>query len=194
MAIDDIVARIAADAEAEARALTDAAEADADRLRADARARADARSEREAARGRADAERDAATLLANARLSARDALLSARQALDAEALAGVEEALVALPDDRYAALLARAVVDASDGCSALRLGTSDAERLRRALPTALAAAGVKLPIEDTPADVGFGVVLVGDRVRVEASAAALVAARRDDLLSEADAALFGAGE
>jgi vacuolar-type H+-ATPase subunit E/Vma4 len=194
VAIDDIVARIAADAEAEARALTDAAEADADRLRADACARADARSEREAARGRADAERDAATLLANARLAARDALLTARQTLDAEALAGVEAALVALPDDRYGVLLARAVADASDGCSALRLGTVDAERLHRALPAALAAAGVELPIEDTPADVERGVVLVGDRVRVEASAAALVAARRDDLLAEADAALFGAGE
>jgi V/A-type H+/Na+-transporting ATPase subunit E len=194
VAIDDIVARIAADAEAEARALTDAAEADAERLRADARARADARTANEAARGRADSERDAATLLANARLAARDALLEARQALDAEALAGVESALIALPDDRYAALLARGIAEGSDGCSAVRLGSADAVRLSKALPNAMAAAGVTLKIEDAPADVERGVVLVGDRVRVEVSAAAMVKARRDDLLAEVDSALFGKGE
>jgi V/A-type H+-transporting ATPase subunit E len=194
VAIDDIVARIAADAEAEARALTDAAEADAERLRADARARADARTANEAARGRADSERDAATLLANARLAARDALLEARQALDAEALAGVESALIALPDDRYAALLARGIAEGSDGCSDVRLGSADAARLSKALPDAMAAAGVTLKIEDAPADVERGVVLVGDRVRVEVSAAAMVKARRDDLLAKVDSALFGKGE
>jgi V/A-type H+-transporting ATPase subunit E len=194
VAIDDIVSRIAADAEAEARALTDAAEADADRVRADARARADARTASEAARGRADAARDAATLLANARLAARDSLLTARQALVAEALAGVEAALVALPDDRYAALLARGIAEGSDGCSVVRLGSADAARLRKALPGAMAAAGVTLPVDEAPADIERGVVLAGDRVRVEVSAAAIRRARHDELKAEVDAALFGAGE
>jgi V/A-type H+-transporting ATPase subunit E len=193
VAIDDIVARIAADAEGEARALLDAARADADRLRADARARAEGRTAREEAKGRADAERDAATVLANARLASRDALLAARYALDVEALDRVVAALVALADDRYAALLARGIAEVADGCSALRVGTRDAERLRQALPGALAAAGVKLAVEDAPAGIERGVVLVGDRVRVEVSAAAMVAARRNDLLAEVDAALFGQG-
>ncbi len=194
MAIDDIVARIAADAGDEARALIDAATADADRLRADARARADARTEREAAKGRRDAERDAATILANARLRARDELLTARQALDVEALDRLVAGLESLDDARYAALLARAIAGADDGCSALGIGTADAQRLRGVLPDALAAAGVSLKIEDAPADVERGIVLVGDRVRVEVSAAAMVASRRDALLAEVDAALFGAGE
>jgi vacuolar-type H+-ATPase subunit E/Vma4 len=194
VAIDDIIGRIAIDANDEALALTDAARADADRIRADALARAAAATARDAAKGKADAERDAATVLANARLAARDALLSARYALDSEALDAVQAKVVALDDDRYAALLARGIVEAADGCTALRLGTADADRLRRALPGALKAAGADLPIDDAPADVERGVVLSGDRVRVEVSAAAMIAARRDELLAEVDAALFGKGE
>jgi len=193
VAIDDIVTRIAADADSEALELTDAARADSERMRAEALTRADARTARDAAKGVADAERDAATLLANARLEARDALLTARYALDAEALGAVEANLVALDDDRYAALLARGISEAADGCSSLRVGTADADRLRRSLPGALKTAGVTLAIDDTPADIERGVVLAGDRVRVEVSAAAMIKARRDDLLSGADAALFGNG-
>ena len=193
MAIDDIVTRIAADADSEALELTDAARADAERVRSEALARADARTARDAAKGVADAERDAATLLANARLEARDALLSARYALDAEALDAVEARLVALDDERYAALLARGIAQAADGCSSLRVGTADADRLRRSLPGALKAAGVTLAVDEGPADIERGVVLAGDRVRVEVSAAATIQARRDDLLAEVDAALFGNG-
>jgi len=194
VAIDDIVTRIAADARDEGDALLDAARADAERVRGDARARADARTASEAARGAAEAERDAATLLANTRLAARDALLTARQALDGEALRRVEAALIGSDDDRYAALLARGIAEAAGACSSLRIGTADADRLRRALPKALAAAGVTLRIDDAPADIERGVVLLGDRVRVEVSAAAMLKARRDDLLAEVDAALFGKGE
>jgi len=193
VAIDDIIGRIATDADAEALELTEAARADAERMRAEALTRADARTARDAAKGVADAERDAATLLANARLEARDALLTARYALDAEALDAVGAKLVALEDERYAALLARGIAEAADGCSSLWLGSADADRLRRALPGALKAAGVTIEIDDTPADIERGVVLAGDRVRVEVSAAAMIQARRDGLLSEVDAALFGNG-
>jgi vacuolar-type H+-ATPase subunit E/Vma4 len=193
VAIDDIVTRIANDADGEALELTDAARADSERVRSEALAHADARTARDAAKGVADAERDAATLLANARLEARDELLTARYALDAEALGAVEAKLVALDDERYAALLARGIAEAADGCSSLRLGTADADRLRGALPGALKAAGVTLTIDDEPADIERGVVLAGDRVRVEVSAAAMIQARRDGLLSEVDAALFGNG-
>ena len=194
MAIDDIVTRIAADARDEGDALLDAARADAERVRADARARAEARTASETARGTAEAERDAATLLANTRLAARDALLTARQELDGEAIDGIEAALIGSDDERYAALLARGIAEAAGVCSSLRVGTADADRLRRSLPDALAAAGVALPIDDAPADIERGVVLLGDRVRVEVSAAAILKARRDDLLAEVDAALFGKGE
>jgi len=194
VAIGDIVTRIAADARDEGDALLDAARADAERVRGDASTRADARTASEAARGIADAERDAATLLANTRLAVRDALLTARQALDREAIERVEAALIGSDDERYAALLARGIAEAVGACNSLRVGTADADRLRRSLPKALAAAGVALRVDDAPADIERGVVLLGDRVRVEVSAAAMLKARHDDLLAEVDAALFGKGE
>jgi hypothetical protein len=65
--------------------------------------------------------------------------------------------------------------------------------LRAALPGALAKVGLALSIDDGDAGIERGVVLVGDRVRIEVSPASLVYARRADLESEADRALFGEG-
>jgi vacuolar-type H+-ATPase subunit E/Vma4 len=194
MAIDDIVGRIAVDAQDESGVLLAAARADADRLTSEARARAGSRTAAETASAKAAAEREAATLLANARLAARDSMLTARRALDDEALTRVEEMLVALDDARYAALLAREIAASAEGCTSLRHGPADAGRLGRSLPAALATVGVGLPIDGEPADVERGVVLLGDRLRVEVSAAAIVAARRDTLLADVDALLFGEGE
>ncbi|HEY5548042.1 MAG TPA: V-type ATP synthase subunit E family protein [Coriobacteriia bacterium] len=194
MAIDDIVTRIAGDAQDESGALLAAARADAERTTSEARARADARAAASLVRARADADREETTLLANARLAARDAMLSARRALDDEALARVEEALLSLDDERYVTLLAREIVVSAEGCTSLRLGSADPDRLRRTLPAALKAVGVTLAIDEAPADVERGVVLEGDRLRVEVSAAAIVASRRDALLADADALLFKEGK
>jgi hypothetical protein len=139
------------------------------------------------------AEREAATLVAGARLAARDASLTSRQEIDHEALARLEAALVALPDDRYAALLAREVASSPLPAGVLRLGEADAARLRAALPGALAKVGLALTVDDGPSGLERGVVLVGDRVRIEVSPASIVYARRAGLESEADRALFGEG-
>lgn len=191
MAIDDIVARIASDAESEAAALFDAARADAERIVEAARDRAETRAARALARARTEAERDASTLLAGARLSSRDALLTARNASGADALARVEAALLALPDKAYAAVLARAIAPVAAPGSVLMLGTDDAVRLRTTLPDALRAVGVEVSVSDVPADVARGVVIGGDRVRVEVSPAAIVAARREELAADIDRGLFG---
>jgi hypothetical protein len=61
------------------------------------------------------------------------------------------------------------------------------------LPSALKAVGLALTIDDAPADIERGVVLVGDRVRIEVSPASLIFARRAGLESAADRALFGKG-
>lgn len=194
MAIDDIVTRIEGDASAEAEVLLAAARADAERIVAEAAARAKARAEGALEAGLVAAEREAATLVAGARLAARDASLTARQELDGEALARLEAALTALPDAGYAELLVRELASASLPAGALRLGTADASRLRAMLPAALAARGLDLSIDETPAGIERGVVLVGDRVRIEVSPASLVSARRADLEAEADKALFGDGK
>jgi V/A-type H+-transporting ATPase subunit E len=191
VAIDDIVGKIAADAEAEGAALVAAAETDAARVVAEAKARADAERKRTLARESARAATEAETLLANARLRTRDAALTARLALAAEALSRAEAALVALPDAEYAALIASGVAGASTGREAVHVGAADATRLRTHLPVALAAAGTTAAIAEAPADVERGVVLIGGGVRVEVSPEALVAARRDELLAEADRLLSG---
>lgn len=192
MAIDDIVRRIAEDAEAEAAAMVAAAEADAARTTSEAKERAAAASEATLARERTAAERDAQSLVSGARLGARDATLAARARLDAEVLAAAEAALLALPDGEYAALLARGVAASATGSERLLLGAADSGRLGAALPAALGSAGVRgLEIVAEPAGVEHGVVLAGDGVRVEISPASMIAERREQLLLLADRVLFG---
>jgi len=193
VAIEDIVGRIEDDAEAEGEARITAARRDAGLLVAQAGARAEARAAHELKLGRVKAETEAATLIAGARLAARDASLSARQELDREALARLEAALTALPDDRYAGLLAREIASSPLPAGVLRLGSADTARLHAALPGALKAVGLALTIDDGPAGIERGVVLVGDRVRIEVSPASLIYARRADLESAVDRALFGEG-
>ena len=193
MAIEDIVGRIEDDAQAEGEARVSAARRDAALLVAEAGARAEANAAKELELGRVKAEREAATVVAGARLAARDASLMSRQEIDREALSRLEAALTALPDDRYAALLAREIASAPLPAGVLRLGAVDAARLRTALPSALKAVGLVLTIDDAPAGIERGVVLVGDRVRIEVSPASLIYARRADLESAADRALFGKG-
>jgi len=191
VAIDDIVARIAADSEAEAAALLAEAEADAARAKADADALAEADAARTLARERARTERDVATIAANARLDARDASLATRLELVEEVLGRAHDALVGLPDAEYAAVLARQIAGSSTGSETVLLGSADAERLRATLPDAMRAAGLSLRIADDDAGVERGVVLVGDRIRVEVSPAAMIAGRRDELVELADGLLSG---
>jgi hypothetical protein len=75
----------------------------------------------------------------------------------------------------------------------VRLGSADAARLLASLPGALAKAGLDLKIDEAPAGIERGVVLVGDRVRIEVSPASLVYARRAELEAAGDRALFGEG-
>ncbi len=190
MALDDIVAKIRADAKAEAARIMAAAQDDADRVVAQAAARAATDTSRALERGRSAATSDAETLLANARLHARDAGLSARHQVAEEALARGEAVMLAMSDADYAELIARGIAASATGRETILLTAGDADRLRTTLPAALAATGVTLPLGAEPADAERGVVLVGGGVRIEVSPAALVAARRDEMLAEADRLLF----
>lgn len=195
MAIDDIVGRIRTDAEAEAAALVAAASEDAERTASDARARAAAEAARTLARERARAQRDAETLLANARLRARDERLTARLAFDLEALASAEALMLALPDAEYAALLAAGVAASAAGTETILIAAADEARLRAALPAALAAAGVDgVGIGGAADGLEHGIVLAGERTRVEISPSAMLAGRRGELIALADRVLFGEEE
>ncbi len=192
MAITDILERLKSDADAEAAIALGDAGLYAERVRTKASAEAEAETERTLERARREVRRDADTLLANARLEARDADLSARSAMVAETLRAAEEALAALPDAEYAALVARGVIQAAAGGEIASVAAADSKRLRKPLAAALKSAHLDVALGDDDPALARGVMLVGDRTSVEVSAAAMVASRRGDLVRIVDELLFGA--
>lgn len=190
MAISDILARIQVDAAAEAGAITSAAQAEADRIveqaegtAAETRRRARERAERQAAD-------EAATLLAGARLAARDALLAEKRTRAERVLEAAREALVTLPEHDYVELIAARVAGAARGGEHISFAPADAARLG-SLVSRLGEMGVQVTPSTESAPVEHGILLVGDRVRVEISPASLVADARDELLLVASRELFG---
>jgi vacuolar-type H+-ATPase subunit E/Vma4 len=195
VALADIIGRIESDAGAEARALTDGAKARAEAMLA--RAKRDGQHDRDRTllEARHDAESRAATLLANARLSARDEMLGAKRALVERVLLEAEERLLALDDDAYARLIAKGIVQSARGGDVVRVAAADRKRLA-GLSTWVAdvadEAGRELELVYLPedADLAHGVVLEADRVSAEVSPASMVAGRRNELMAIATARLF----
>lgn len=189
MAIADIVERIASDAAAEVAEIIGAAEAESQRIGADAAARRTREREHALERATRDAAGEAATMRANERLAARDALLTARGRHVEVVLALAVEALGALPDAEYLDLIARKVTTLARGGERLAVAAADATRLAP-LAERLRESGIDVTTADEPAPLERGVVLTGDRVRIEVSPASLVAERRDQLAAVAASALF----
>lgn len=192
MALADIIARIEADAAAEAGELISAAEQAAEETLSLAREAAARESAVTVARGERSAASEADTLRASARLAARDEALAAKRAAIDAVLADAAAGIAALPDDKYVAWMAARIAAAARGGETVRIAPADESRLRAALPGALAALrGADAPaIDSAPADVASGVVLVGDRARVDLSVEALLDERRDELAVEVSRILF----
>lgn len=189
MAIADIITRIEDDARAEADAIISAARERADAVRERARIDAEREAERIVERTLTQAKVEADTLLANARLAARDSLLAAKKDLAERALTEAETRLESLPDDEYAALIAREVAKVAVPGQRVRVSAADGSRLST-LDALLRDAGVDVTVEDGAADVDRGVCVEGDGVRVEVSAASYIAEHRADLLHVAVGVLF----
>ena len=194
MALADIIGRIESDAGAEARALADGARAKAEAIAAEAKREGEHAREHALLAARRDAESRAATLLANARLAARDEMLAAKRDLVERVLREAEERLLALDDDAYTRLIARGIVSAAHGGDSVRVAVADRERL------AGLADAVREALDDgrtldlvflgEPADITHGVLLEADRVSAEVSPASLVSGRRAELMAVATARLF----
>lgn len=193
MAIVDILTRIETDAEAEASDITATAESEAARIVAQAAATVAA--ERAAALDAAELSgaSGAATLLAGARLEARDSLLASKRAMAERVLERAREALEALPDAEYLEVIAAAVATAVSGGETLMIAEADAKRLS-GIEAALKKRGAAVTLSRDAAPIERGVLLTGDRVRVEVSPTALIADRRDELLLAAARGLFGEKE
>lgn len=196
MALADILDRIAADAEAEARAIIARAEEEAAALRREAQKLASERSARILAESEAQARGSAEAMSAAARLQARDASLAAKQALIGEALDAIAEGIVGLPPERYARFVARRIVAVARGDEQVLVAEADRERLAGLADAVAQAAreagrdGIALRFSDEPAPVAHGVVLRGERDSVDLSVEGLVSAERDRLVSKLAAMLF----
>lgn len=191
MALADILQRIEEDAEAEAADILLEAEQAAATVRHEAHERARTRTEQVVAHARAEAEAAGRTRLATARLAARDNALAAKRHLVERALAEVVARIESLPADEYAAFIAREVAGVTRGGEELAIGQEDHARLSERIAPALSAAGVQVSVRGTTAAIDRGVLIEGDRVRVEVSARALVASRKERLVAVVSQALFG---
>jgi vacuolar-type H+-ATPase subunit E/Vma4 len=190
VALADILERIGAEAAAEAAAIRAEAAAEAERIAAETAATLARDSAELLEAAERDGAAEAATLLANARLEVRDALLAAKRALAEEALERAREALEALPAVEYTDLIARAVAADAAGATTLAIASADAERLA-GLAERLRDLGCPLTLAQAPAPLDRGVLVSGDRMRVEVSVASLLSDRREELLLVAADALFG---
>ncbi len=195
MALADILERIEGDAVSEGQTLVDAAEAEAERMLSAARAEAGAAAERTVADAEREAARDAATLVAAARLAARDGALAGRRALIERAMAALADRLVALPDAEYAAYLGDAIARSARGDERVLVAAADRERLG-GLAAAVEARARELGRElaltypEEPAPVANGVLLDGERESVDLSIAGLIETRRESIVMEVADALF----
>lgn len=194
MALADIIKRIDRDARAEADALVLAAEQEADTLRRQAQESGQTVLTELVARAEREAAEESRTRLATARLRGRDRILAEKRVLIGRVLDAATEQLIALPDDRYGALLAREVARAARGGERLRPASAEAERLRDVLPAALEAAGADVTLAEPTADIERGVMLEGNRMRVEISPVSLVASDRSRLEEVVSDVLFGSGD
>lgn len=194
MALADIIKRIDRDTESEADAIIVAAQTEADRLRSAAKRSAAERRHMEIERVEHEVGEEARTRIAAARLRGRDRIIAEKRAfLDRvvrEAITRVE----ALPDDAYAAFIAREVAVMARGGERLEIGRADADRLATALPAALVQAGVDVTVAGATDATERGAIIRGDRMIVEVSVAFVAHARRDALESVATDSLFGDGE
>jgi vacuolar-type H+-ATPase subunit E/Vma4 len=193
VAITDILTRIETDAAAEAANVVEAANAEAARILGVAETTLAAERTAALAAAEHDGAEEAATLLANARLVARDRLLGEKRELAERVLDRAREALEAMPDAEYLEFIASGVKRAAVGGETLMVAAIDAKRLG-GLADRLSALGVRVTVDAEPAPIARGVLLTGDRVRVEVSPAALVADHRDRLLLVAASTLFGGKE
>lgn len=128
--IEKITARIETDTKSEVRGLLREAEEKAEAVRQQFKAQAEEEAKAAAEAGREAAKRQAERLESAAHMEAKKRMLAAKQACLDEAFASAQKQLLALPDDKYADLLARmAVRAAKTGHEEILLNAKDHKRV-----------------------------------------------------------------
>lgn len=192
MALADIIRRIEGDAAAEAAHVLSDARAKADELLAGAREAAEDQGARAVETARRGADVEAATLVANARLSARDDALTARRALVEEALDAIVSRIEQAEPDAYARFLARGIAAGVRDGDSVAFAPADAavaSQVRGAVEAAAPGVALTWPAEAAP--LGRGAYIAGSRTHFEVTARSVVEERRGELEVEVAATLFG---
>lgn len=194
MALSDIIERIEANKDAEVARITEAAEARASAVREEADQAAEESSASTIAEAEREAKRETSRIVVSARLGARDEALTSRHVLLDEALLEMERRLAELPDEAYAAFIARQVASLAQGGEQLQLGSADLAR-REAILGALRELrpDLTLDIDEKPGAFDRGARLVGHRVRADLTLGSLIEERREELESVLVRELFGKG-
>ena len=194
MALADIIKRIEGDTATEAAHVLGDARAKADELLSRARESSEAQSAKALDAARRGADVEAATLVANARLSARDQALSARRALVEEALDAIVARIEEAAPDAYARFLASGIAAGVRDGDSVAFAPADAalsSQVREAVEAA--APGVALTWPAEPAPLERGAYISGARTHFEVTARSIVEERRGALEVDVAAALFGEG-
>ena len=187
--LDNIIARI----EAENEAQCDAVRAEGEARAAEVVAAADAEGRRNARSIAAEAEKQAAQLVSRAEsagaLASRRALLAAKVALVDDVLAEARRRLAGLPADEYfKTMLSLALKNRQAGEGVLFFGARDLARLPADFSAAL---GEGISVSDAPAPIEDGFLLKYGDIEINCTLDALFAAAKDPLKACAGACLFG---
>lgn len=193
--LEKIVEQIISEAKQTAQKTIEEANAEAAKIAEAAKAE----SEREAAQLLAEAAREAETAkkLADsaAKMTAKKSLLAAKQQLITGVIEEAKEALAALPDDEYFAMLLRlAEKNALAQQGEMYLSQKDLDRLpadfEDRLNKALAPQGAKLHISKDARPMDGGFLLVYGGIEENCSFAALFDAQREALQDQVSKILF----
>ena len=192
--IEKITARINEDCRKETYAILAEARAKADEITAKARTEAKAVEEEVLAQGRRAAAEREDRLASTAQMECRKAVLAAKQDVIEEAFEQAHKQLLALPQDKYIALLADLAVQASvTGREKLIFSAPDRARVGKAVAAAAnekigSNAALTLAEETRPMDGGF--ILSDGAVEVNCTFDTLIRLQRGTLSGEVAKVLF----
>ena len=192
--IEKITARINEDSKKEIDAILAEARAKADEITAKAKAEAQAVGEEVLAQGRRAAAEREDRLASTAQMECRKAVLAAKQDVIEEAFDQAHKQLLALPQEKYIALLADLAVQASvTGKEKLIFSAPDRARVGKAVAAAASekigsGAALTLAEETRPMDGGF--ILSDGAGEVNCTFDTLIRLQRGALSGEVAKVLF----
>ena len=173
--IEKITARIEAAAQAEVDRILAEAGAEAAEIAAKAQAQADAEAAELAAKNARIANERAERLVSAAQMDARKVQLAAKQEMIEKAFALALEKLCAMPAEQYTAVLADLLVKASaSGTEEVVFSAKDAEVGKAAVEKANAASGKQLKLSDETQNILGGFILKDQSVEVNCTFETLV--------------------